>query len=92
MIKTFFFARALRTIITVLLLFGIYWPHLASRRGGVLAIVAGAVATIVWYTLDNPFGINNIYVAVATPALVMLIDSGIRKLLGKEPDDATSMA
>lgn len=92
MIKTFFFARALRTIITVLLIFGIYWPHLASRKGGVVAIIAGAIATIAWYTLDNPFGINNIYVAVVTPILVMLIDSGIRKLLGKEPDDSTSMA
>lgn len=89
MIKTFFFARALRTIITVLLIFGVYWPHLASKKGGVLAIALGAIATIAWYMLDNPFGINNIYIAVATPALVMLLDSAIGKISGsKVPTEA----
>jgi SSS family solute:Na+ symporter len=74
MIKTFFFARALRTAITVLLLFMFYVPFMATRRGGTVALLLSVAGTIVWFVLGNPWGIDNIYIALFTPAIVMALD------------------
>lgn len=79
MIKTFFFARALRTIITMLLLFMIYAPHMASKTGGAIAMALTVAMTIIWATLGNPWGIDNIYVAIVIPAVVILIDHAYRR-------------
>jgi SSS family solute:Na+ symporter len=78
MIKTFFFARALRTVITILLLFMIYAPHMATRQGGITALFLSVAVTIVWFILGNPWGIDNIYLALATPVIVMIIDYAMR--------------
>jgi len=32
------------------------------------------VATTVWFSLRNPWGIDNIYIAATIPALVMALD------------------
>ena len=88
MIKTFFFARALRTIITVLLMFMIYAPHFATKRGGIAAIILSTAATIVWFVMGNPFGIDNIYVALFTPALILLADSGLKRIGGPATEAA----
>ena len=54
-----------------------------------VGLLLGILTCIAWYMLDNPFGINNIYIAVATPALVMLLDSAIGKISGsKVPTEA----
>lgn len=79
-IKTLFFARALRTVITVLLIFMLYAPHMASKEGGFTALVAGVVVTVVWFFMGNPWGIDSIYVAMVVPALIMLVDNWVRKL------------
>jgi SSS family solute:Na+ symporter len=83
MIKTFFFARALRTSITILVLFMFYSPHMATPKGGVAALGLSVLATIAWFMLDNPYGIDNIYIALVTPAVVMLIDHGYHWWLEK---------
>jgi SSS family solute:Na+ symporter len=90
MIKTFFFARALRTTITVLLLFMIYVPHIARKQAGLIALGLGVLGTIVWFLLGNPWGIDNMYVALVTPIVVILIDHAIGKAGGhrtKTPSD-----
>ena len=74
-----FFTRALRLTVTVVALIGIYMPFFSSNRGAVWALISAAVATTAWYLLGNPFGIDNMYVALVTPAVVMLIE---RVLLG----------
>ena len=30
--------------------------------------------TSVWYLLGDPFGINNMYIALLTPAVIMILD------------------
>ena len=69
-----FFTRALRLTVTVVALIGIYMPFFSSNRGAVWALISAAVATTAWYLLGNPFGIDNMYVALVTPAVVMLIE------------------
>jgi len=80
LIKTFFFARALRTAITVLLLFMIFAPHMATKTGGAVGLLLSVIATISWFSLGNPFGIDNIYIAIITPVLVLVADHSIRKI------------
>jgi SSS family solute:Na+ symporter len=58
----------------VVALIGIYLPFFDSRRGAVIGLAAAAVATTIWYLLDNPFGVDNMYVALLTPAIVLVID------------------
>jgi len=36
--------------------------------------VGACVVTSIWYLLGDPFGINNMYIALLTPALIMAID------------------
>lgn len=67
-----FFTRALRLSITIVALMGIYLPWIRSGRAAVVALLASGVATTAWYLLGNPFGLDNMYVAIATPALVLL--------------------
>ena len=69
-----FFTRALRLTVTVVALMGIYLPFFNSNRGAISALVVATIATTVWYLLGNPFGIDNMYVALITPAIVMVFD------------------
>lgn len=78
-IKTLFFARALRTAITVLVIFMLYLPHAANRKAGYLGLVVSVAVTVVWFLLGDPWGIDNIYIALIIPAAMMLIDYAIRK-------------
>jgi len=69
-----FFTRALRLSIAVVALIGVYLPFVGSPRTAVAALVTAGVATSVWYLLDNPFGIDNIFVAAVVPAVVLALD------------------
>jgi SSS family solute:Na+ symporter len=78
-----FFTRALRLSVSVVALIGIYMPFFSSKRGAVWGLVLATLATTVWYLIGNPFGIDNMYVALLTPAVVLVLS----KLLfhGGEP-------
>jgi SSS family solute:Na+ symporter len=39
----------------------------------VAALIVSGIATTAWYLLGNPFGIDNMYVAVVTPAIVLAL-------------------
>lgn len=67
-----FFTRALRMSVSVVAVAGLYLPFFGSNAGATFALVAAMVTTTAWYLLGNPWGIDNMYVALATPALVMV--------------------
>jgi solute:Na+ symporter, SSS family len=68
-----FFTRALRLSVSVVALIGIYMPFFSSKRGAIWGLVLATLATTVWYLLGNPFGIDNMYVALITPAVVLVL-------------------
>lgn len=73
-----FFTRALRLTVTVVALMGIYLPLFNSSRGAIWALVVATIATTIWYLLHNPLGIDNMYVALLVPAVVMCVERLVR--------------
>lgn len=69
-----FFTRALRLSITIVAMVGFTLPGFATSRGATLGLAGSAVVTTAWYLLDNPYGIDNIYVALVVPILVMAVE------------------
>ena len=74
LLKLSFFTRALRLSIAVIAMIGFYLPFFNGNRGAILGLLGSAVGTTVWYLLDNPYGIDNMYVALAIPAVVVAIE------------------
>jgi SSS family solute:Na+ symporter len=70
-LKLSFFTRALRLSISIVALIGFYLPMFRSNRGATIGLLAAAVATTIWYALGDPYGVNNMYVAAATPVIVI---------------------
>jgi solute:Na+ symporter, SSS family len=73
-LKLSFFTRALRLSIAVVAMIGFYLPFFNSARGANAGLIGAAVATTAWYLLNDPFGIDDIYIALITPAIVMVIE------------------
>jgi SSS family solute:Na+ symporter len=73
-LKTIFFARALRTSIATVVTCMFFAPRLSSGKGAFWGLLLAALGATGWFLLGNPFGIDNIYVAVAIPLVVMVID------------------
>ncbi|WP_349972701.1 sodium:solute symporter family protein [Pseudomonas caspiana] len=69
-----FFTRALRLSIAVVAMIAIYLPFFGSGRGATLGLIASSITTSVWYLLDNPYGIDNMYIALVTPAIVIALE------------------
>lgn len=74
LLKTLFFARALRTAVAVIAIFMFYAPQIGSNRSATIGLLCSVVGTTVWFVLGNPWGIDNIYVAAVIPAVIMLAD------------------
>ena len=72
-LKLSFFTRAIRLSISVVAIIAFYLPFY-STRGANAGLIGACVMTSLWYLLGDPFGINNMYVALVTPAVIMLID------------------
>jgi SSS family solute:Na+ symporter len=49
-------------------------PRFSSGKGAFWGLLLAALGATGWFLLGNPFGIDNIYVAVAIPLVVMVID------------------
>ncbi|MBE9605414.1 sodium:solute symporter family protein [Acetobacteraceae bacterium H6797] len=81
-LKLSFFTRALRLSISVVAVMGFYLPFFQSNRGATLGLILSAVSTTAWYLLDNPYGIDNMYIAMVTPAIVLLIERLITMAVG----------
>ena len=75
LLKTIFFARALRTTIAVAAVFMFYLPNFGSGRSAMIGLFLSVIFTSAWFALGNPFGIDNVYIAILTPAVTMGIDN-----------------
>jgi solute:Na+ symporter, SSS family len=70
-----FLAKAIRASLSVLVLLVFYAPKFGTRTGALLSILCSLVATIAWFAMGNPFGIDNAYVALVIPLIIMGISS-----------------
>lgn len=84
-----FLAKSLRAALAVLIVLMFYKPGYGNSRGAVVSIVAALVATTGWFLAGDPFGIDNAYIAVATPLVVM---TGAQLLGRKGPPPAPAGA
>jgi solute:Na+ symporter, SSS family len=66
-----FLGKALRASLSVLVLFVFFAPWFGTKLGAFLSILASLAATIAWFMMGNPFGIDNAYVALLVPLIVM---------------------
>jgi solute:Na+ symporter, SSS family len=82
LLKTLFFARALRTAVAVVALFMFYLPQVGSGRSATAGLLLSVIGTTVWFVLGNPWGIDNIFVAAVIPMLIMV---GERLFFQKKP-------
>lgn len=87
LLQTMFFAKALRTSISVVAVLAFYLPFFSSGRGATTGLIAASVGASVWFLLGNPDGIDNTYIAVVIPALVMGLDHLIAR--GRRPSIQT---
>ncbi|MBW1214445.1 sodium:solute symporter family protein [Pantoea allii] len=92
-LKLSFFTRAIRLSITVVAVIAFYAPFYRSTRGANAGLIGACVVTSIWYLLGDPFGINNMYIALLTPALIMAIDHMIpSKARTQAAEDAKTAA
>ncbi len=77
-----FFTRALRLSISVVAIFAFYVPRFGSNTGATLGLVGATITTTAWYLMGDPYGIDDIYIALITPAIVMLIEWLVRGAVG----------
>ncbi|EFM20474.1 MULTISPECIES: sodium:solute symporter family protein [unclassified Pantoea] len=73
-LKLSFFTRAIRLSITVVAIMAFYLPWFKSTRGANAGLIGACVVTSVWFLMGNPFGIDNMYLALITPAIILVID------------------
>lgn len=66
-----FLAKSLRAALALLVLMMFFSPRFGTRAGAFWSILLALPATIGWFLAGNPFGIDNAYIAVATPLVVM---------------------
>jgi SSS family solute:Na+ symporter len=80
LLKTIFFARALRVSVTVVVLFMFYAPLLSNKLGATAGLILSVIFTTIWFVLKDPFGIDNMYIALFTPAVVMILCHFFKKV------------
>jgi len=80
-LNTLFFARGLRTSISAVVVLMFYAPRFSSGRGATFGMLIAAIVTTIWYLANNPFRIDSIYIAAATPLIIMGLDHWRRRVL-----------
>jgi SSS family solute:Na+ symporter len=73
-----FLAKSLRASLAVLVVMMFFKPGYGSRKAAMWSIILAVPATIGWFLAGDPFGIDNAYIAVATPLVVMTIGHLLR--------------
>lgn len=68
-----FFSKALRMSITIVAVAGFYLPHFGSTKSANTALLGTAVLSTVWFLLGDPFGIDNIYISIFAPIIIMCL-------------------
>lgn len=72
-LKVTFLAKSLRLTLAVLVLFIFYAPQFGTPKGALTSILLSLVLTIGWYLAGDPYGIDNAYVALVIPLIVMSV-------------------
>jgi SSS family solute:Na+ symporter len=75
-----FLAKAIRASLSVLVVLVFYAPWFGTKTGALLSILGSLVATIAWFMLGNPFGIDNAYVALVVPLIIMGVSSMVEPI------------
>jgi SSS family solute:Na+ symporter len=57
-------------------------PFIGSRKAAMIGLIFAFVVTTLWFIAGDPWGIDNIYVGAAIPAVVMVGDWLVRKMAG----------
>ncbi|MEV5769857.1 sodium:solute symporter family protein [Streptomyces antimycoticus] len=68
-----FLAKALRASLAVFVVLMFYRPSFGSRQGALASICLSLPAVVGWYIAGDPFGIDNAYIAILTPLVIMTI-------------------
>jgi len=74
LLKLSFFTRALRLSLAVVAMIGFFLPFFNGNRGAIIGLVGSVIGTTAWYLLGDPFGIDNMYVALAIPVVVIFVE------------------
>jgi solute:Na+ symporter, SSS family len=74
LLKLSFFTRALRLSLAVVAMVGFFLPFFNGSRGAVIGLVSAVIGTTAWFLLGDPFGIDNMYVALVIPAVVIFVE------------------
>jgi SSS family solute:Na+ symporter len=74
LLKLSFFTRALRLSLAVVAMIGFFLPFFNGNRGAIIGLLGSVIGTTVWYLLGDPFGIDNMFVALVIPAAVIVIE------------------
>lgn len=77
-LKVTFLAKSLRATLAVLVLLIFYAPQFGTGKGAMISIVISLFATIGWFLAGDPYGIDNAYVALVIPLIVMSISHVLR--------------
>lgn len=75
-----FLAKAIRASLSVLVLLVFYAPWFGTKTGALFSILGSLVATIAWFMMGNPFGIDNAYVALVIPLIIMGLSSIVERI------------
>jgi solute:Na+ symporter, SSS family len=85
-----FLAKSVRASLAILVLLVFYAPKFGTSGGALVSIILALLGTIGWYLAGNPSGIDNAYVAVVIPIVVMTISNlfrhrGVENRIGRPP-------
>ena len=79
-LKMTFLGKSIRASLSVLVLLVFYAPWFGTKTGALFSILGSLVATIAWFAMGNPFGIDNAYVALAVPLIIMSLSSMVERI------------
>jgi solute:Na+ symporter, SSS family len=85
-----FLAKALRASLSVLVLLAFYAPTFGSKTGAFLSILLSLATTIGWFMIGNPYGIDNAYIALLVPLVVMGVGNLFKGVSQTQPSSANS--
>jgi SSS family solute:Na+ symporter len=59
--------------ITIVAVVAFYLPAFSDTKGANIALVGTTFISTAWFLLGDPFGISDIYVALLSPLILMLL-------------------
>ena len=78
-----FFAKALRVSIAIVAVLAFYLPTFNNTKVANTALIGTTIFTTVWYLLGDPFGINDTYIAIFAPLIIMCAGNFFTKRIKK---------